>query len=152
MLYGILKSKDVKLTHIGRALKENTKMKHTKKRLSRNVSRKDISEKLLDSYLLTGKKPVGSFNPTPSLQIHFLLDKLPSKPINLPIILIRVSELIFGRRKGFSESNGSLQVYMIHRKSMELNFWVFFQNIRYCSRRITCGCDFYCLSGLLRIR
>jgi hypothetical protein len=58
MLYGILKSKDVKLTHIGRALKEDTKMKHTEKRLSRNVSRKDISEKLLDSYLLTGKKPV----------------------------------------------------------------------------------------------
>jgi hypothetical protein len=58
MLYGILKSKDVKLTHIGRALKENTKMKHTEKRLSRNVSRKDISEKFLDSYLLTGKKPV----------------------------------------------------------------------------------------------
>ncbi len=59
MLYGILKSKDVKLTHIGRALKENTKMKHTEKRLSRNISRKDISDELIDSYLLTGKKPVG---------------------------------------------------------------------------------------------
>jgi hypothetical protein len=56
MLYGILKSKDVKLTHIGRALKEDTKMKHTEKRLSRNVSRKDISEKLLDSYLLIPPK------------------------------------------------------------------------------------------------
>lgn len=59
MLYGILKSKDVKLTHIGRALKEKTKMKHTEKRLSRNISGKDISNELIDAYLLTGKRPVG---------------------------------------------------------------------------------------------
>ena len=53
VIYGILKSKDVKLTNIGRALKEDTRLKHTEKRLSRNLIKKDISYEIMDSYIPT---------------------------------------------------------------------------------------------------
>jgi hypothetical protein len=54
MIFGILKSKDVKITEIGRALRENCHIKHTIKRLYRNLGKKDYSQQIenlvLESY------------------------------------------------------------------------------------------------------
>jgi hypothetical protein len=46
VIYGIQASKDVKLSNIGRALKEKISLKKTEDRLSYNISKEDISHKI----------------------------------------------------------------------------------------------------------
>jgi hypothetical protein len=52
-IYGILKSKDIKLANIGRATRDSIDLKHTVKRLSRNIVKEDISDEIVDSYIST---------------------------------------------------------------------------------------------------
>lgn len=56
--YGILKSKDIKLTNIGRALRDDIDLKYTVKRHSRNLSKKDISREIIDGYLPVASRKV----------------------------------------------------------------------------------------------
>lgn len=58
MTYGILKSKDVKLTNIGRAIRDDIDLKYTVKRLSRNLTKEDVSDEIIDSYLPLACKKV----------------------------------------------------------------------------------------------
>jgi hypothetical protein len=51
LLYGMLKSKDIKLTNIGRAMRDDISLKYTVKRFSRNLIKKDISKEIIDSYI-----------------------------------------------------------------------------------------------------
>lgn len=51
MLYGMMVSQDVKLTKIGAALKEESKLKYTVERLSRNVNDFDESDTIADNYM-----------------------------------------------------------------------------------------------------
>jgi hypothetical protein len=46
VLYGLCKSGDIKLTNIGRGLKGQTKLENVVERISRNLSKKDISKSL----------------------------------------------------------------------------------------------------------
>ena len=46
VLYGLCKGGDIKLTSIGRGLKDRTKLENIVERISRNLSRKDMSKSL----------------------------------------------------------------------------------------------------------
>ena len=58
MTYGVLKSKDIKLTNVGRAIRDDIDLKYTVKRLSRNIVKKDVSDQIIDSYLPVACKKV----------------------------------------------------------------------------------------------
>jgi hypothetical protein len=58
MTYGLLKSQDIKLTNVGRAIRDDIDLKYTVKRLSRNLVKEDISDQIIDSYLPVACKKV----------------------------------------------------------------------------------------------
>ncbi len=58
LLYGMLKSKDIKLTNIGRAIRDDISLKYTVKRFSRNLTKRDISNEIIDSYLSMACKKI----------------------------------------------------------------------------------------------
>ena len=51
MLYGIMAAQDVKLTEVGKTLKEDMKLKYTEERLRRNVNSFDDTETVTDNYM-----------------------------------------------------------------------------------------------------
>ena len=56
MIFGIISSKNCKLTKIGCALKEDIALKKTVERLGRNLSAFSNEETLMDNYIDTVKK------------------------------------------------------------------------------------------------
>jgi hypothetical protein len=58
MLYGILVSKDVKLSQIGRALEESISLKKTEDRLSTNLNSEGLAGILLDEIARFGSRRV----------------------------------------------------------------------------------------------